>query len=284
LKTIVAILLMLAVSVNLSAQTIDHTDVVRAAKAAVIAAGVNVDADDCSRFKVTALAAAQLASEAAGLLSKPGGANCASFATDIIAYSSGAIVDVLGAGADGPNTPHWMVQGAVDPSRWRAVHPALTGLDHASMAAAVTASFRGLYGRDPSGLPGSGADDVNYWIAVTDHYGEFSDHICRAGWSRYWETKLGGTDSADPALGDQPARFQPGQPTPPPEPTPPPAPIPAVDLALVLNRLDVLERELADHAQKEESHWSNAKSAFYEAIKYLAPVIGGIVAGRTVIK
>jgi hypothetical protein len=92
-------------------------------------------------------------------------------------------------------------------------HPPLTGLDHASMEAAVRASFRGLYGREPTGVPGSGVDDVNYWIAVSDHYGEFSDHVERAGWSRYWEVKLSGRDSADPALGDVPARFQPGTPT-----------------------------------------------------------------------
>jgi hypothetical protein len=124
-------------------------------------------------------------------------------------------------------------------------HPPLTGLDRASMEAAVRASFRGLYGRDPTGVPGSGVDDVQYWIAVSDHYGEFSDHVERAGWSRYWEVKLSGLDSADPALGDQPARFQPGAaPVPAPLPIPsPPAPTVEVDqIAAILTRLDTLER------------------------------------------
>jgi hypothetical protein len=102
-----------------NSQTIDHTDVVRAAKAAAIAAGINVDQDDCSRFEVTKRAAALLASEGAGLLSKETGANCQGYATDIIAYKSGAIVDVLGSGPDGPNTVHWLIQAPVDPSRWR---------------------------------------------------------------------------------------------------------------------------------------------------------------------
>jgi len=91
-------------------------------------------------------------------------------------------------------------------------HPTLTALDHESMVAAYTASFRGLKGRAPTWLSGSGADDGNYWIAVSDHYGEYSDGVCRAGWNAYMELKLGGSDSVSPALGDQPARFQPTAP------------------------------------------------------------------------
>ena len=118
-------------------------------------------------------------------------------------------------------------------------HPPLTGLDAPSMRAAIVASFRGLFGRDPTGVPGSGADDVGYWIAVSDHYGEFSDHIWRAGWSAYWEMKLAGSDSANPALGDQPARFLP--PLAPPVPSPTPVPPVPVDLAPILARLHALE-------------------------------------------
>lgn len=116
-------------------------------------------------------------------------------------------------------------------------HPPLTPLDQASMRAAMIASFKGIYGREPSGVPGSGADDVAYWVSVSDHYGEFSDHVYRAGWSRYWETKLSGTDTANPALGDVPARWSP-QNVPPAPPEAPGAPIPVPpDLAAVLSVL-----------------------------------------------
>jgi len=113
-----------------------------------------------------------------------------------------------------------------------ATHPALTALDDATMIAAYKASFRGLYGREPSMQPGSGLDDGLYWVSVSNHFGAFGDRVCRAGWSRYWEGKLRGVDALDPSLGDQPAQFQPGAPVivppVPPTPTPvqgPPGPI-----------------------------------------------------------
>lgn len=102
------------------AQSVDHTDVVVTAKAAAVNAGINVDADECSRFEITKRVAVLLAGEHAGLLDKPSGNNCQGFAVDIIAYPSGAIVDILGSGSDGPNTPHWLVQAPVDPARYRA--------------------------------------------------------------------------------------------------------------------------------------------------------------------
>lgn len=108
-------------------------------------------------------------------------------------------------------------------------HPALTALDHDTMARAYDASFRGIYGRNPTGAVNGGVDDREYWISVSNHYGEFGDNICRAGWNAYWEQKLTGQDSVDPKLGDQPARFQPTAPpiVNPPPPPPPPPPIPA---------------------------------------------------------
>jgi len=89
------------------------------------------------------------------------------------------------------------------------MRPALTPLDDGYMLAAFTASFRGLFGRDPSMQPGSGSDDGWYWIGVSNHHGAFSDNICRAGWSAYWEEKLAGNDNVPSELADQPARFQP---------------------------------------------------------------------------
>jgi hypothetical protein len=87
--------------------------------------------------------------------------------------------------------------------------PPMTALDDVTMTAAYTASFEGLYGRPPTGVPGSGIDDTAYWIGVSNHYGKFSDGWCRAGWSRYWELKLSGADSVDPAFGDVAAFYYP---------------------------------------------------------------------------
>jgi hypothetical protein len=126
-------------------------------------------------------------------------------------------------------------------------HPALTALDHDAMLAAYTASFRGIYGRNPTGVVGSGLDDANYWISVSDHYGEFGDTICRAGWSAYWEMKLTGQDAVDPKLGDQPARFQPGASPQPPVIVPPvvvPPVTPPLDLSAVQAQLDAIAAEL----------------------------------------
>jgi hypothetical protein len=99
-------------------------------------------------------------------------------------------------------------QAAVD-SGCVVSHPALTALDDATMFAAYAASFRGIYGRESVMQPGTGADDGAYWVAQSNHFGAFGDGVCRAGWNAYWEQRLAGADSADPALGDQPAIFQP---------------------------------------------------------------------------
>lgn len=158
-------------------------------------------------------------------------------------------------------------------------HPALTALDHASMLAAYTASFRGLFNRNPTLQPGSGVDDGNYWIAVSDHYGEFGDTICRAGWSAYWEQKLTGQDAVDPKLGDQPARFQPGIMPPPVPPVPPPLPpVPPDQLAFlqsIMNaRFDKVDGEIAavkqdvaDFREAVRSKWAAiVKSPMFQII------------------
>jgi len=169
-------------------------------------------------------------------------------------------------------------------------HPALTALDHASMLAAYTASFRGIYGRNPTMAVGSGVDDGNYWIAVSDHYGEFGDSICRAGWNAYWETKLAtGQDAVNPTLGDQPARFQPESTPPPvvippPPPTPPPVtpPVVAADNTAVLAAIADLKATMqAEHAEQTNAvktigrfladHWST-----------IAAGIGAYLAGHQV--
>jgi len=162
-------------------------------------------------------------------------------------------------------------------------HPALTALDHASMLTAYTASFRGLFNRNPTLAPGSGVDDGNYWIAVSDHYGEFGDTVCRAGWSAYWEVKLTGQDAVNPALGDQPARFQPDRApivTPPAPPTLSPQtpvmsnPAPA-DTAVLAAIADLKAAMQAEHAEQTRSISDALKSFGEFALKYLAPAIGG---------
>lgn len=190
-------------------QTIDHRDIVARAKAEEVAAGNNPDnsADgECSRFNIVNRAAAMLAGEGAGVLYKATGNNCRERSVDIIAYPSGRIIDVLGAGAEGPNTPQWFEQTPVDPARWRPAYPV---------------------GAGPIVTP----------------------------------------------------------PTPPtPDPVPPTPPVLTVDLTPVLTRLDALQAELKRHEEVEEGHWNNAKNAFYQALKVLTPIIGGLVAGRTLLK
>ena len=115
----------LLMNTGANAQQVPHVDVVAAAKAAAIAADHDPDApgqaDECNRFDVTNRVANALRGEGAGVLDKPSGNNCMGRAVDIIAYPDGTIVDVLGGGVDGPNTPMWQVNpNKVGPSRWRA--------------------------------------------------------------------------------------------------------------------------------------------------------------------
>ncbi len=172
-------------------------------------------------------------------------------------------------------------------------HPALTALDYTSMTAAIQASHVGLYGRPPTGQPGSGHDDIGYWIAVSDHYGEFSDGICRAGWSAYWEAKLAGSDSVTPSLGDTPARFRPSIVITPPIVTPPvvviPPPLPSTDLSTLLARLEMLRVQQASDTVAIiariallEEHANSAMKQF--VTKYLPMILaaaGGSVVAIT---
>src|SRR5438094_10501141 len=64
-------------------------------------------------------------------------------------------------------------------------HPALTGLDRASMAAAYEVSFIGAECRTPTWTRGAGKDDGEYLIAVSKHFGEYGYGSGRSGWIRY---------------------------------------------------------------------------------------------------
>jgi len=97
----------------------DHLAEVVAAKADAISDGVSL-VGDCGAFEITKRCAWALhgLGESAGLLDKPGGANCDGYAAAIICYPTGQIFDIL-VDAGGANTPQWSDGGFVDPSRYR---------------------------------------------------------------------------------------------------------------------------------------------------------------------
>lgn len=129
LRTLFNVLLCsLFLNIAAFAQQTPHVDIVAQAKAAAIATDHDPDApgqaDECNRFDVTNRAAAALAAEGAGVLEKLTGNQCLGRAVDIIAYPDGTIVDVLGLGNEGPNTPMWQINpDKVDRNRWRAAFP-----------------------------------------------------------------------------------------------------------------------------------------------------------------
>jgi hypothetical protein len=114
------VLLGLLLAVPTSGQAIDHTDLVAIAKAQVVnELHLDLDAAECNRWEVTRRVALMLKNDGAGLIAKSGN-NCRGFATDAIMYRDGTVVDVLGAGRDGPSTPHWLVQPSKRPiTDWR---------------------------------------------------------------------------------------------------------------------------------------------------------------------
>ena len=158
-------------------------------------------------------------------------------------------------------------------------NPQVSPLDHDYMVRAFTASFRGLFGRDPSMQPGSGKDDGEYYIGAANHYGVYGDDQCHAGWSGYWESWLQ-TGHGDLGLAQTPAKFLPFMPTPPPAPpvvvppvvTPPPPVIvmPSTDLSPVLNQqaidhavlmqlqaeLAATRKDIAEFREAVRSKWS----------------------------
>jgi hypothetical protein len=83
--------------------------------------------------------------------------------------------------------------------------PPLTPTDDATLALYVNASYKGWYGVDDS------ASDIAYWVDHSNHYGQFSNGTCYAGWNAYWEQRMkpGNDGSADPNLGGQMPQFLP---------------------------------------------------------------------------
>lgn len=102
----------------------NYVDIVRVVKAELIAHGLNVDQDETTRAEITFRVADRIhwrTDPNVGLLYKDTGNQVRERAVDILCFRDGTIVDILGAGPEGPNTPLWMVNSLkVDPERWRA--------------------------------------------------------------------------------------------------------------------------------------------------------------------
>jgi len=92
----------------------DHGDLVATIKAQLDAQHVDLSGP-CGAFAITKRVAWALRSEGAGLLDKPGGNQCDGYATDIVMYPDGRLVDILGDGG-GANTPGWTVTGEIRPT------------------------------------------------------------------------------------------------------------------------------------------------------------------------
>lgn len=159
-------------------------------------------------------------------------------------------------------------------------HPAISALDDASMLAAYTASFRGIFNREPTLVNGAGVDDGWYYIRQSNHFGVYGDDQCHAGWSGYWESWLR-NGHGDLSLVQTAARFQPSvQPPPvpvPPAPLPPPPAPPdqLVFLQSIMNarfdRVDgeiaAVKQDVADFREAVRSKWAAVvKSPLFQII------------------
>lgn len=83
---------------------------------------------ECGRFEVTKRVVWELRGEGAGFLVKTGAQNKCNernttdspgYGVDIVMYRDGTVIDILGSGAEGPNTPHWMTLEPSPPESWR---------------------------------------------------------------------------------------------------------------------------------------------------------------------
>jgi len=100
--------------------------VVRQAKRDVINAGISPDYNECTRFEITKRVASYLSVEypEVGLLHKDVGNRCEECAVDVIFLKDGNVIDIIGFGSEGPNTPQWIIHpNKVDVNRWRAPIP-----------------------------------------------------------------------------------------------------------------------------------------------------------------
>ena len=122
-------LVLLAPSTSL-AQPINRLSTVQAVKARISPTiDLTHGPGECGRFEVTKRVAWELRAEGAGFLAKTGAQNKCNehnttespgYGVDILMYTDGTVVDILGSGSDGPNTPLWLVLSPAPLSSWRA--------------------------------------------------------------------------------------------------------------------------------------------------------------------
>jgi hypothetical protein len=101
-------------------------ETVRSVRQELIDSGFNIDANECSRFQITKKVAYVLSRtySEVGLLFKNTGNHCEERAVDIICLKDGTIIDILGYGSLGQNTPLWIINPLkVEVSRWRMPFP-----------------------------------------------------------------------------------------------------------------------------------------------------------------
>jgi hypothetical protein len=116
-KIFVALHILLLVAVTVTAQP-NHTAVVEQVRQELVARGVDLSGP-CGAFQITKRVAWQLRAEGAGTLFKDSGNNCDQRSVDIVAYPTGAIVDILIDGG-GQNRATWELGAPVAANRWRA--------------------------------------------------------------------------------------------------------------------------------------------------------------------
>ncbi len=116
------LLVLLLVASPVAAQ--DHTDVVAAVKANLVAQGVDLSGP-CGAFQITGRVAFLLRGENWGLVAKTAGQNGCTvqghgrYAVDAVMLPDGTVVDML-INAETENIPAWQSTGPQPPSNWRA--------------------------------------------------------------------------------------------------------------------------------------------------------------------
>ena len=124
------VLCVVATVVPATAQPASRLDVVRAIKARVVQTiDLTHGPGECGRFEITKRVAWALRADGVGLLLKTGAQNKCNeenstdspgYGVDVIMYADGVVVDILGGGPEGPNTPLWLVlQDPAPLSSWR---------------------------------------------------------------------------------------------------------------------------------------------------------------------
>lgn len=115
-------LLFVLVSAPAFAQHPDHTSVVTAVKADLVARGFDLsspgDTTPCNVFAITKRVAWQLKDEGIGYVKK-GGNNCGGFSVDALMYRDGTVIDTL-IGSGEANTPAWNNVGTRPVTDWAA--------------------------------------------------------------------------------------------------------------------------------------------------------------------